>query len=122
LGFWKDHADPGPERHDIDILVVDVPAVQADFAGDPAGFTVSFIRFRQRRKVDLPQPEGPIIAITSLQADIDTDLFDGVLLAVIDKLTSRQVMRGSSTKGLPTVFGARNPASFYLRPWFSLSG
>ena len=25
---------------------------------------VSFMRFRQRRKVDLPHPEGPIIAIT----------------------------------------------------------
>ncbi len=27
---------------------------------------VSFMRFKQRKKVDLPQPEGPIIAITSL--------------------------------------------------------
>ena len=27
---------------------------------------VSFMRLRQRRKVDLPQPEGPIMAITSL--------------------------------------------------------
>ncbi len=25
---------------------------------------VSFIRFRQRRKVDLPQPEGPMKAVT----------------------------------------------------------
>jgi hypothetical protein len=27
---------------------------------------VSFIRFRQRRKVDFPQPEGPIKAVTVL--------------------------------------------------------
>jgi len=25
---------------------------------------VSFIRFRQRRKVDLPQPDGPMKAVT----------------------------------------------------------
>src|SRR3546814_2089950 len=27
----------------------------------------SFMRFRQRRKVDLPQPDGPISAVTSLR-------------------------------------------------------
>jgi len=27
---------------------------------------VSFIRLRQRRKVDLPQPDGPIKAVTVL--------------------------------------------------------
>ena len=29
---------------------------------------VSFMRLRQRRKVDLPQPEGPIMASTWLRA------------------------------------------------------
>ncbi len=28
---------------------------------------VSFIRFRQRMNVDLPQPDGPISAMTSLR-------------------------------------------------------
>jgi hypothetical protein len=28
----------------------------------------SFIRFRQRRKVDLPQPDGPISAVISCSA------------------------------------------------------
>ena len=35
---------------------------------------VSFIRFRQRRNVDLPQPDGPISAITSF-LPISSDTF-----------------------------------------------
>src|SRR5215210_5886223 len=36
--------------------------------------TVSCILFRQRRSVDLPQPEGPMIAVTSCCA-IDAEMF-----------------------------------------------
>ena len=35
--------------------------------------TVSFIRFSERRKVDLPQPDGPMNAVTrSVPTSIDT--------------------------------------------------
>jgi hypothetical protein len=37
-------------------------------AGDAAASMVSFMRLRQRRNVDLPQPDGPIIASTWLRA------------------------------------------------------
>jgi hypothetical protein len=34
---------------------------------------VSFMRFRQRRKVDLPQPDGPMKAVTlSVSTSIET--------------------------------------------------
>ena len=37
--------------------------------------TVSFMRFSERRKVDLPQPDGPMKAVTrSVQTSIDTSL------------------------------------------------
>src|SRR3546814_17277750 len=37
--------------------------------------TVSFIRFKERRKVDLPQPDGPMKAVTrSVPTSIDTSL------------------------------------------------
>ena len=34
----------------------------------------SFIRFRQRIKVLLPQPEGPISAVISLRCDVEADV------------------------------------------------
>jgi hypothetical protein len=37
VGFLEDHADLGPQRHHIDILVVDIDAVQCDGPGDAAG-------------------------------------------------------------------------------------
>ena len=34
---------------------------------------VSFIRFRVRRKVDLPQPEGPMKAVTLLAVNVQVE-------------------------------------------------
>jgi hypothetical protein len=51
--------------HRVDAGVVDVFAVQEDLSCNPGRATVSFIRFRQRRKVDLPQPDGPMKAVTA---------------------------------------------------------
>ena len=44
--------------------IVDFLAVQEDVAGDGNVAISSFIRFRHRRSVDLPQPEGPMSAVT----------------------------------------------------------
>ena len=42
---------------------------------------MSFIRLRQRRKVDLPQPDGPMKAVTSLRPDIEIDTFFSACLS-----------------------------------------
>jgi len=63
---------------------------------------VSFMRLRQRRKVDLPHPEGPIIDSTSfLPMSRLTPLM--ACLAPYQTSTLRQVMRGSATVTSPTV-------------------
>ena len=54
---------------------------------------VSFMRLMQRRKVDLPQPDGPMKAITARSGmSTDTDL-QGVLLAVEDVDVARDDLR-----------------------------
>ena len=63
---------------------------------------VSFMRLRQRRKVDLPHPDGPIIASTWFLRDVDADFLDGVFLAVVhvdvaaaeDRVVDRDVAHG----------------------------
>ena len=45
---------------------------------------VSFMRLMQRRKVDLPQPEGPMRAVTCVLADVEIDIEQRLLLAVED--------------------------------------
>ena len=37
--------------------------------------TVSFMRFNVRRKVDLPQPDGPMKAVTRLVPSVRSDTF-----------------------------------------------
>ena len=44
----------------------------------------SFIRLRQRRNVLLPQPDGPMIAVISLRADVEADAVDRAVRAVVD--------------------------------------
>jgi hypothetical protein len=74
VGFLKDHADLGPQGDHIDILAVHIDAVQGDLPVTRQVSMVSFMRFRHRRKVDLPHPEGPIMAMTSLRP-ISSDTF-----------------------------------------------
>ena len=64
FGFWKTMPICFLERHDVDVLVVDVLALerQACRSRGRSGMR-SFMRFRQRRNVDLPQPEGPMMAV-----------------------------------------------------------
>ncbi len=42
------------------------------------------MRFRVRSKVDLPQPDGPISAVTLLVATSSDDVVQSVVLAVIE--------------------------------------
>ena len=55
--------------------------------------TVSFIRLRQRRIVDLPQPEGPIIARASFMP-MSRLTSSMPILSPYMTLTFRDVMRG----------------------------
>ena len=45
---------------------------------------VSFIRFRVRRKVDLPQPEGPMKAVTWLREDLQVDILQRLESSVVE--------------------------------------
>ena len=48
----------------VDTAAVEVQAVVEDRPSTFAPGTTSFMRLRQRMKVLLPQPEGPMIAVT----------------------------------------------------------
>ena len=61
------HADAPPQVDDVDRRRVDVLAVDADRRPRPARpGMMSFIRLSDRRNVDLPQPDGPMSAVTWL--------------------------------------------------------
>ena len=62
--FLEDHADPPPHLDLVDVAAVDVVAVVEDLAARSGSRgPQSFMRLRLRRKVVLPQPEGPIRAV-----------------------------------------------------------
>ena len=75
------------------IRIVDVFAVHQDLPPTRQFSIVSFIRLRQRRKVDLPQPEGPISAVIARSGY--HRIVDGLRLAV-ESLMLRQSMRAAS--------------------------
>src|SRR6185503_7523764 len=62
---------------------------------------VSCIRFRQRRNVDLPQPEGPMIAVTVRSS---TSMFTLRIACAAPKCASRAdtAMRGATSMTAPT--------------------
>ena len=69
LGEWvrllEHHADLGAQLHGVDAVVIDILPVDGLIVPSTRQMSmVSFIRFRQRRKVDLPQPDGPMNAVT----------------------------------------------------------
>jgi hypothetical protein len=75
VGLLEHHADAGAQLHHVD------PdrrcrAVEADVALGRGRSMVSFIRLMQRRKVDLPQPDGP--------------MKDGHLVAAMSMSTSKR--------------------------------
>ena len=65
VGLLEHHPDASPELDDVQAAVVDVLTVDFDPAVTRADGIVSFIRLMQRRKVDLPQPDGPMKAVTA---------------------------------------------------------
>src|SRR5579883_2411258 len=63
VGPLKHHPDPAPYRHGVHRGPVDVLAVEKHAARHARPGTTSCMRFRHRRNVDLPHPDGPIIAV-----------------------------------------------------------
>ena len=71
VGPLEDHADAPAHLDRIDLRAVDVVAVVEDLALDRGSpVTESFMRLRLRRKVVLPQPEGPMMAVIRLRVDL----------------------------------------------------
>ena len=65
LGFWKTMPIARRTADDVDVVAVDVVVVEA--APRPSARAPgisSCMRLMQRTSVDLPQPDGPIIAVT----------------------------------------------------------
>ena len=63
IGTLKDHADAAPD-FDRGGAVVDVNLADTHMPVTRPTGLVSCMRFRQRTKVDLPHPEGPMSAVT----------------------------------------------------------
>ena len=83
-------------------FVVDVLAVELDLPGDTRQMSmVSFIRFRQRRKVDLPQPDGTDHRDHLVLRDVQVDSAIACLFAVEHVDVSTDIRIGTRT--LPTV-------------------
>ena len=85
IRLLEHHADPRAQLHDVDVAVVDVLAVEQDLARRRGSSSiVSFMRFRQRRKVDLAaagraDQRGHLVA-----ADVEADIAERLLVAVED--------------------------------------
>ena len=56
---------------------------ELDLPSARAPRTTSCMRFRQRMKVLLPQPDGPMIAVTRARLDVDRDVLDGFAADVV---------------------------------------
>ncbi len=81
----EDHADPAPQVDDVDAGLVDVacrPAGRSPRRARPG--MMSFIRFRQRRNVDLPQPDGPMNAVTDFAGISERDVVERLVLPVAE--------------------------------------
>ena len=71
----EDHADAAPQLHDVDVAAVDVAAVDADRALDPrAGNDVVHPVERSAGTCYLPQPDGPMNAVTRFALDLERDV------------------------------------------------
>jgi hypothetical protein len=63
----------------------------------------SFMRFRQRRSVDLPQPEGPMKAVTIFSPDVHGDVVQDVVVPVAQV----DVLQLDGRRPVPAAAGAR---------------
>ena len=64
VGLLEDHADVPAGLGELAVRAVDVRPVEQDVAGHRGAGMSWCIRLRMRRKVDLPQPDGPMSAVT----------------------------------------------------------
>nr|KEO65520.1 hypothetical protein DA06_30620 [Georgenia sp. SUBG003] len=64
VGPLEDHADLPAHLHRVDAGTVEVLPVHEGLTLDAAPGMTSCMRFSVRRNVDLPQPEGPMSAVT----------------------------------------------------------
>ena len=81
VGLLEDHADAGPDCLGAHVGAVDVLAIEQDLAVHGGPGTSSCIRLSRRRKVDLPQPEGPMRAVTSPAAIDQGDALEDQVVA-----------------------------------------
>ncbi len=70
---------PGTQFHHVDRLIVDIVLVERDLSRYAAVSIVVVMRFKVRRNVDLPHPDGPISAVTVFLADIEVDVEERTL-------------------------------------------
>ena len=75
---------------------------------------VSFIRLMQRRKVDLPQPDGPMKAVTSLVA-MSISTSNSACFGPYQRLTLRVVTLGSGL--VEASVASAEVAKVELRAW-----
>ena len=64
LDFLEDHAHAPAQRHDVHGPLIDVLAVEQHAALDPDAFDQIVHAIEHAQERDLPQPEGPINAVT----------------------------------------------------------
>jgi hypothetical protein len=64
VGLLEHHAHAAAQAHGIHAAIVDVDAVERTLPVARAPGVTSCMRFRQRKNVDFPQPDGPMIAVT----------------------------------------------------------
>ena len=88
------HADPPPEVDDVDRRRVDVLAVDADRPSTRVPGTMSFIRLSERRNVDLPQPDGPMSAVTWFGMDLRLMSFEDAVRAVVEIQPATSILSG----------------------------
>ena len=64
IRFLENHPDAPADHRRIHSGAVEIFALEQDLPSIRVFGTSSCMRLRQRRKVDLPQPLGPMIAVT----------------------------------------------------------
>ena len=83
FGFWKTIPIARADRDDVDAGAVDVDARRAVTSPSTRAPGISScMRLMQRTSVDLPQPDGPMIAVTSFGRELEVDALDRLVVAV----------------------------------------
>ena len=83
VGLLEDHPDRPPDGDDVDVRRRRCRGRRADSPSACAPGISSCMRLMQRTSVDLPQPDGPIIAVTWFGGVLEGHALDGVVVAVV---------------------------------------